>query len=44
MIMTFHVYIMTNARRTVLYTGMTNNLVSRVTAHKEKSVPGFASR
>ncbi len=41
---TFHVYIMTNARKTVLYTGMTNNLVSRVTAHKEKSVPGFTAR
>ena len=40
----FYVYIMTNPRKTVLYTGITNNLPHRVHEHKEKLAPGFASR
>ena len=35
------VYIMTNKRNTVLYTGMTNNLVRRIKEHKEKLMKGF---
>jgi len=34
--MTYFVYIMTNDRHTVLYTGVTNNLESRIFDHKVK--------
>jgi putative endonuclease len=40
----YFVYILTNTRRTVLYTGVTNNLKARVHQHREKRVPGFTSR
>ena len=38
------VYIMTNGRHTVLYTGVTNNLVRRVWEHRHKATKGFTSR
>jgi putative endonuclease len=41
---TFFVYIMTNPRRTVLYTGVTNNLLHRVYEHKDRLTTGFTSR
>jgi len=35
---------MTNRKRGVLYTGVTNNLERRVYEHKHKLSPGFASK
>jgi putative endonuclease len=38
------VYIITNFTNTVLYTGVTHNIIRRVTEHKEKKNPGFSQR
>jgi len=40
----YFVYIVTNKNNTVLYTGITNELVRRVWEHKEKQIKGFTSR
>jgi len=40
----FHVYILTNKMHTVLYTGVTSDLLSRTYQHKTKMVPGFTDR
>jgi len=38
------VYILTNDRSTVLYTGVTGDLKARVHQHREKLLPGFTRR
>ena len=40
----FFVYITTNRSNTVLYTGVTNNLIKRIREHKNKLVSSFSSR
>ena len=40
--MSFYVYILASRRNGTLYTGMTDNLVTRIWQHREGIVPGFA--
>jgi len=40
----YYVYILTNRKQGVLYTGVTNNLERRMYEHKNKLIPGFASK
>ena len=40
----YYVYIATNKRNTVLYTGITNNLERRIYQHKQKLIKGFTSK
>jgi len=40
----FYVYIMTNNRNTVLYTGVTNNIRKRVYEHRQKLAEGFTKK
>jgi putative endonuclease len=40
----YYIYIMTNSRNTVLYVGVTNNLINRVYEHKAKLADGFTKK
>ncbi|MBI1811365.1 MAG: GIY-YIG nuclease family protein [Nitrospirae bacterium] len=40
----YYLYIMTNQKNTVIYTGVTNNLKRRAYEHKEKLVEGFTKK
>lgn len=40
----YFVYLMTNKSNTVIYTGVTNNLIRRVFEHKNKLFQGFTSK
>jgi putative endonuclease len=42
--MTYHVYSMSNPRRTTLYIGVTGDLFQRVYQHKERLIDGFTKR
>lgn len=42
--MQYYVYILTNKNNTVLYIGMTNNLIRRLYEHKNKIIKGFTAR
>jgi putative endonuclease len=40
----YYVYILTNANHSVLYTGVTNDLVRRCLEHKQKKTKGFTKK
>src|ERR1700680_2268276 len=40
----YYVYILTNKWKTVLYTGLTNSLETRVWQHKTRAIAGFSKR
>ena len=40
----YHIYFVTNTNNTVLYIGVTSNLLKRVYQHKTKAYKGFTSK
>lgn len=39
-----YIYILSNNRNTVLYIGITSDIINRVNPHKEKAVKGFTAK
>ena len=42
--MQYYVYILTNKNKTVLYTGVTNNLLRRIHEHRNGLIEGFTKK
>jgi putative endonuclease len=40
----YYIYLMTNEYNTVLYTGVTSDLIKRIYEHKEKLIAGFTKK
>jgi putative endonuclease len=40
----YFIYLLTNKNNTVIYTGVTNDLLRRIAEHKAKSIPGFTQK
>jgi putative endonuclease len=40
----YYVYLLTNAKNNVIYTGVTSDLVKRVFEHKNKTIKGFTKK
>jgi putative endonuclease len=40
----YYVYMMTNVKNTVLYTGVTNDLIRRAWEHRQKLIEGFTKK
>ena len=40
----YYLYILTNAHHSVLYTGVTGNLLRRMWEHKSKTIKGFTAK
>jgi putative endonuclease len=43
-VFSFYVYILSNHKFSVFYTGLTNNLVRRCMEHKQKNTKGFTQK
>lgn len=40
----YHIYILTNQNHSVLYTGVTSDIVKRIWQHKQKKIKGFTKK
>lgn len=40
----YHIYMLTNQNHSVLYTGVTSDIVKRIWQHKQKKIKGFTKK